>query len=60
LPYGMCKNRSADLTIIDPSYLFQVTPETLYSKSKNTPFEGWNVQGKAILTMRSGKIIHQA
>ncbi|RLC22413.1 MAG: dihydroorotase [Deltaproteobacteria bacterium] len=49
----------ADLTIIDPDVFYKINPEKFKSKSKNTPFSGTEVKGKAFLTMVNGKVIYQ-
>jgi dihydroorotase len=46
----------ADLTIIDPEKKFIFTEESILSKSKNSPFIGWELQGKAVLTILEGRI----
>jgi dihydroorotase len=47
----------ADLTIIDPDLEFQVDVSTFYSKSKNSPFQGWKLKGRSVLTMVEGRIV---
>ena len=37
----------ADVTIIDPAALWTIRAGDFTSKSRNTPFEGWNVTGRA-------------
>ncbi len=49
----------ADLTIIDPETIYEINPEKFESKSCNTPFAGFKVQGCAFLTMVNGKIVYQ-
>ncbi len=49
----------ADITVIDPEKRFTFFAEKGYSKGKNTPFDGWDFQGKAILTILGGRITHQ-
>ena len=48
----------ADLTVIDPELEWEVVPSGLKSKSKNTPFGGWKLKGKAWMTMVDGKVVH--
>lgn len=45
----------ADVTLIDPELKWTVEAAKLHSKSKNTPFDGWNVQGAAVHTIVAGK-----
>jgi len=47
----------ANLTIIDPELEFQVDIHSFASKSKNSPFHGWKLKGKALLTMIEGRIV---
>ena len=37
----------ADVTIIDPQTQWTVAPEQFRSKSRNTPFGGWELRGRA-------------
>jgi dihydroorotase len=47
----------ADLTVIDPSAEWTVETETLASKSRNTPFAGWKMKGRAACTIRGGAVV---
>ena len=47
----------AHLTIIDPDLEFQVDIRSFVSRSKNSPFNGWTLKGKAVLTMIDGRIV---
>lgn len=51
----LSEGADADVTIIDPDEEWTVDPSTFKSKSKNTPFEGWNLKGKAVQTIVGGK-----
>jgi len=46
----------ADLTIIDPEAEWTVDPSQFKSKSRNTPFAGWNLSGKVVKTILRGQI----
>lgn len=46
----------ADLTIIDPEREFVYTAAQVVSKSRNTPFIGWRLKGRAVLTMVGGEV----
>jgi dihydroorotase len=44
----------ADITIIDPNAEWVVDASAFKSKSKNTPFNGWKLKGKAVQTIVKG------
>jgi len=48
---------AADVTIIDPQSEWQVDPEQFCSKSRNTPFAGWNMTGRAVCTLVGGRVV---
>jgi dihydroorotase len=54
---GLKPGNPADLTIIDLEKKFTVDANTFCSKSRNTPFNGWELKGKAVMTMVGGKIV---
>jgi len=45
----------ADVTIIDPNAEWTVNAAEFKSKSRNTPFDGWKLKGKAIQTIVRGR-----
>jgi dihydroorotase len=49
---------AADITLIDPQRQFVYTADQVVSKSRNTPFLDWTLQGRAVLTMVGGEIRH--
>jgi dihydroorotase len=49
----------ADVVIIDPAVKSTVDPASFYSKSRNTPFSGRALTGRAILTIVAGAIVHE-
>ncbi len=44
----------ADVTVIDPDARWAVDPDQFHSKSRNTPFGGWTLQGQARATIVGG------
>ncbi len=48
----------ADITVIDPECVWTVEADKLASKSKNSPFLGWEMKGKAVYTILAGKIVN--
>lgn len=49
----------ADITIIDLEEEWKVKPSQFKSKSRNTPFGGWILKGKAIATIVGGGIVYR-
>jgi dihydroorotase len=47
----------ADITIIDPSAEWTVQAESFQSKSKNSPFIGWKMKGRAVSVIVNGNVI---
>lgn len=47
----------ANLTIFDPHVSWQVDKNQFRSKSKNTPFHGWKLTGKAIGIFNKGQLV---
>ena len=47
----------ADIVIFNPDALWTLSKETTHSKSGYTPYEGINVQGKAVMTYLRGRLI---
>jgi dihydroorotase len=50
----------ADLVLIDPSTPWTVDPKTFRSLSRNTPFAGWTLHARAVLTVCEGRTTWQA
>ncbi|MDD3802478.1 MAG: dihydroorotase [Desulfuromonas thiophila] len=44
----------ADVTLIDPDLEWTVRAAQLQSRGKNTPFDGWQLKGAAVLTLLAG------
>ncbi|MCI5190602.1 MAG: dihydroorotase [Candidatus Electrothrix sp. AS4_5] len=49
----------ADVTVIDPDLRFTYTEEQVVSKSRNSPFLGRKLQGRAVYTIMDGRITHR-
>lgn len=52
-------NAPADLTVIDLNRHFTIDPADFASLGKATPFAGWEVDGKVVLTMVEGEIKYE-
>ncbi len=48
----------ADLTVIDPERAMTLTADALLSKSKNSPFLGQKLAGRAVLTFLDGRVVY--
>jgi dihydroorotase len=51
--------QTADLTLIDPAATFRVDAADFASISRNTPFDGWTLTGKAVLTIVGGQVVFE-
>ena len=49
----------ADITIIDPRHSWEVEVSRFYSKSRNCPYDGWTLCGRAVYTIVGGVIQFQ-
>jgi len=60
IPGGTLKvGAPADITVIDLDRKWKVEVQNFRSKGKNNPFQGWELKGKAVLTVVGGKIVFQ-
>lgn len=53
------KGAVADLAIIDPDAEWVIDNDTLNSKSKNSPFDGRKVKGRAVRTVVGGETVYK-
>ena len=51
---------TADLALLDLDAEWTVNPDEFLSLGRATPFEGWQLSGKNILTVMGGEIIYEA
>lgn len=49
----------ADVTVIDPDAEWTIDSAKFKSLSRNTPFDGWKVKGRARMTIVGGAIAHE-
>jgi dihydroorotase len=58
LPAGtLAAGAPADIVIFDPDASWTVDPSAFQSKSRNTPFGGWELKGKITMTMVDGDVV---
>jgi len=48
----------ADVTLIDPNMEWTVDPAKFISRSRNSPFAGWRLKGRAVLTIVAGDVVY--
>jgi dihydroorotase len=61
LPAGrLALGAPADLVLFDLDRPWQIAEEAFRSKSKNSPFDGRPVQGRAFTTLVGGRIVYQS
>lgn len=59
LPGGtLAEGTIADVSVLDPSAAWTVDPARFYSKSRNTPFAGRKLRGRAALTIVGGVVVY--
>lgn len=59
LPGGsLVPGTPADVTVISPEVAWTCEPGRLRSRSRNTPFAGASMKGRAVLTLVGGRIAH--
>ncbi len=46
----------ADVTVIDPEVGWTIDAAAFASKSRNCPFDGWKVRGRAVATLVAGQV----
>ena len=54
---GMVEGAAADLCLIDLNKKYTINPDQFISKGHSTPFEGWEVWGDVLMTLKDGQIV---
>ncbi len=55
---GVDEGDAADFTVLDLGAKYAIDPETFLSKGRATPFAGWDVEGRAVLTVVGGREVY--
>jgi dihydroorotase len=56
----LAEGAAADVTILAPDMTVTVRAQDLKSKSKNTPFDGWELRGGVFATIVGGRLVYRA
>ena len=48
----------ADIAVLDLKNEFTIDSNTFLSKGRSTPFDGWRVRGRVLMTLKDGKAIY--
>ncbi|MBI2342684.1 MAG: dihydroorotase, partial [Deltaproteobacteria bacterium] len=54
---GIKKGSAADITIFNVNDNVAIDSSKIYSRSRNTPFEGWKLKGKVLYTIVGGRVV---
>lgn len=57
-PWGLYEGSAAHLTVLDLGKRWTYDVAASRSKSRNSPFHGWEFTGKAVATVVGGKVVH--
>jgi dihydroorotase len=49
----------ADVTLVDLDVAWTIQPEHFLSRSRNTPFGGWDVRGRVVTTVVGGRVVYR-
>ena len=58
-PRGLVEGASADLVVFDRADGWQVAPEAMLSKGKNTPLMGRRLPGRVLVTVAGGRLAYR-
>ena len=58
-PWGLFEGSEADLTVLDLSRNWTFEVNRSRSRSRNSPFHGWHMKGKAVATIVGGKVVYE-
>ena len=58
-PWGLFEGSDADLTLIDLNRAWKFDVTQTRSRSRNSPFNGREMKGKAVATIVGGKVVYQ-
>ena len=56
---SLARGNQADVTIFDPKKRWTFEAAKSRSKSRNTPFDGWQLMGKVVATIVAGRMVYR-
>jgi dihydroorotase len=56
---SLARGNHADVTIFDPKKRWTFEAAQSRSKSRNTPFDGWQLMGKVVATIVGGRVVYR-
>ena len=56
----LAPGKAADLCVFDPNEQVKITPESLRSQGKNTPFIGYELPGRVRYTLVGGSVVYES
>jgi dihydroorotase len=51
---------AGDVTVIDPNRVWTIDARGFKSLCRNTPFDGWKVKGRAVMTVVGGEVVWES
>lgn len=57
---SLAEGLPGDVTVFDPAATWTVDPAAFRSKSRNTPFAGWELTGRPTMTIVEGRVVWSA
>lgn len=57
--WGLFEGSDADLTVLDLNRTWTFDVSQSRSKSRNSPFHGWQLKGKAVATIVGGQLVYE-
>lgn len=58
-PWGLFEGSAAHLTVLDTAREWKFDVSQSRSRSRNSPFHGWDMKGKAVGTIVNGKVVYE-
>jgi dihydroorotase len=57
---SLARGEAADLVVVDPERRWTYDPAKGFSKSRNSPWAGRSLRGRAVVTVVAGRIVYDA